>query len=100
MVASVKVSTKYQISIPSEARRRLGIEAGNRLSVEIVDGAMVLRLRPELASERLWGIGRGLYGPDPVTFVREIRDELEANLREREGLVSRVPVGRPSSRRP
>jgi AbrB family looped-hinge helix DNA binding protein len=100
MVLSAKVSSKNQISIPSEARRRLGIVPGDRLSVEIVDEAMVLRRRPERASERLWGIGRGLYGPDPVTFVREIRDELEANLREREALVSRDPVGRPSSRRP
>ena len=97
---SAKVSSKNQISIPSEARRRLGIEPGDRLSVEIIDEAMVLRRRPQRASERLWGIGRGLYGPDPVAFVREIRDELEANLREREALVSREPVGRPSSRRP
>jgi AbrB family looped-hinge helix DNA binding protein len=100
MMLSAKVSSKNQISIPSEARRRLGIEPGDRLSVEIVNETMVLRRRPQRASERLWGIGRGLYGPDPVTFVREIRDELEENLREREELVSRGPVGRPSSRRP
>ncbi len=91
MVLSVKVSSKNQISIPSEARRRLGIEAGERLSVEIVDETLVLRRRPARASDRLWGLGRGLYGPDPVTFVREVRDELEENLREREGLVARKP---------
>jgi AbrB family looped-hinge helix DNA binding protein len=96
---SAKVSSKNQISIPSEARRRLGIEPGDRLTVEITTDTLVLRRRPERASERLWGIGRGLYGPDPVTFVREIRDELEANLREREALVSRDPVERPSPRR-
>jgi AbrB family looped-hinge helix DNA binding protein len=100
MVLSAKVSSKNQISIPSEARRRLGIEPGDRLSVEIVDETMVLRRRPQRASDRLWGIGRGLYGPDPVTFVREIRDELEQNLREREALVSRDPVEAPSPRRP
>jgi AbrB family looped-hinge helix DNA binding protein len=99
MVLSVKVSTKNQIVVPSEARHRLGIEPGDRLTVEITTDTLVLRRRPERASERLWGIGRGLYGPDPVTFVREIRDELEANLREREALVSRDPVERPSSRR-
>ena len=88
---SVKVSSKHQVSLPSEARRRLGIEAGDRLSVEIVDATLVLRRRPKRASERLWGLGRGLYGPDPVAFVREIRDELEENLREREALVSRKP---------
>jgi len=99
MVLSAKVSTKHQISIPSEARHRLGIEPGDRLSVEIVGETLVLRRRPHRASERLRGIGRDLHGPDPVTFVREIRDELEANLRGREALVSRDPVERPSSRR-
>ena len=86
---SAKVSTKNQISIPSEARRRLGIEPGDRLSVEIIDEAMVLRRRPQRASERLWGIaaGKGWYEPDPVTYVRELRDELEADLIEREKLV-------------
>jgi len=88
---SVKVSSKHQISLPSEARRRLGIEAGERLSVEIVDDTLVLRRRPQRASDRLWGLGRGLYGPDPVAFVREIRDELEENMSEREALVSRKP---------
>ena len=100
MVLSAKVSTRNQISIPSEARRRLGIEPGDRLSVEIVDEALVLRRRPARASDRLWGIGRGLYGPAPVAFVREIRDELEANLRERVALVARDPGERPSARRP
>jgi AbrB family looped-hinge helix DNA binding protein len=100
VVLSAKVSSKNQISIPSEARRRLGIEPGDRLSIEIVDETMVLRRRPQRASDRLWGIGRGLYGPDPVTFVREIRDELEENLREREALVSRDSVGSPPPRRP
>jgi AbrB family looped-hinge helix DNA binding protein len=89
MVLSAKVSSKNQISIPSEARRRLGIEPGDRLSVEIVDDAMVLRRRPQRASDRLWGIaaGKGWYEPDPVTYVRELRDEWEADLLEREKLV-------------
>jgi len=89
MVLSTKVSSRNQISIPSEARRRLGIEPGDRLSVEITDEAMVLRRRPQRASDRLWGIaaGKGWYEPDPVTFVRELRDEWEAELLEREKLV-------------
>ena len=89
MVLSTKVSSRNQISIPSEARRRLGIEPGDRLSVEIVDETMVLRRRPQRASDRLWGIaaGKGWYEPDPVTFVRELRDEWEAELLERRKLV-------------
>lgn len=86
---SVKVSSKFQIAVPSEARRRLGIVAGDRLTVSIEDDELVLRKRPAKASERLWGLGRGLYGPDPVAFIRSTRDELEAELGEREAMVRR-----------
>jgi AbrB family looped-hinge helix DNA binding protein len=73
---SAKVSTKHQISIPSEARRKLGIVAGDRLSVEISDEALILRIRPSKPSERLRGIARGMYdGLDAVDYVRKLRDE-------------------------
>lgn len=77
---SVKVSTKHQIAVPSDARRRLGIEAGDRLSVEITDDAIILRRRPGKASERLRELGAvgGIWkGVDPVAYVRELRDEME-----------------------
>ncbi|HSV93919.1 MAG TPA: AbrB/MazE/SpoVT family DNA-binding domain-containing protein, partial [Desulfobacterales bacterium] len=32
---SVKISTKHQIAVPSEARKKLGLKAGDRLDVEI-----------------------------------------------------------------
>ena len=75
---SVKVSAKHQIAVPSEARRQLGIKAGDRLDVEIRGGAIVLRPSPDRPSDRLRGLGRGLYGADPVAFVRALRDETEA----------------------
>jgi AbrB family looped-hinge helix DNA binding protein len=75
---SVKVSTKHQISVPSDARRRLGIQAGDRLSVEITEDTMVLRRRPERPSERLRGLGAEVWkDTDPVAYVRELRDESE-----------------------
>jgi AbrB family looped-hinge helix DNA binding protein len=86
---SVKVSSKFQIAVPSEARRRLGIVAGDRLTVTIENDELVLRRRPAKASQRLWGLGKGLYGPDPVAFVRSLRDELETNLDERKAVVDR-----------
>ena len=73
---SVKVSSKNQIAVPSEARRALGIKAGDRLSVEIREGEIVLRPRLGSAVDRLWGSGRGTYG-DPVAYVRALRDEWE-----------------------
>ncbi|HEY5519042.1 MAG TPA: AbrB/MazE/SpoVT family DNA-binding domain-containing protein [Candidatus Limnocylindrales bacterium] len=75
---SVKVSTKNQIAVPSEARRKLGIQAGDRLTVEVTDDALILRIRPSKPSERLRGIARGYYGGmDAVQFVRKLRDEDE-----------------------
>ena len=76
---SVKVSSKQQISVPSEARRALGIQAGDRLTVEVVGDAMVLRRRPERPSQRMAGIGRHIAdGVDPVERIRTTRDEWDS----------------------
>lgn len=75
---SAKVSTKHQISIPSEARRKLGIEPGDRLSVEVTAEAMILRRRQAKPSDRLRGLGKEVWkGVDPVNYVRGLRDESE-----------------------
>jgi AbrB family looped-hinge helix DNA binding protein len=77
---SVKVSSKQQISLPSEARRRLGIKAGDRLTVQVVDDSLVLRVRPERPSQRMAGIGRHLAdGMDPVERIRHERDEWDSD---------------------
>jgi AbrB family looped-hinge helix DNA binding protein len=73
---SVKVSTKHQISVPSAARRALGIKAGDRLTVEVREGEIALKPRTGSAVDRLRGSGRGTYG-DPVAYVRALRDEWE-----------------------
>jgi len=79
---SVKVSTKHQIVVPSAVRRQLGIKAGDRLEVRVEDGDVVLHPSPARASERLYGLGRGMYGPDVDTYIRELRDEWEERLGE------------------
>ena len=85
---SVKVSTKHQIVVPSAVRRQLGIKAGDRLEVRIEDGDVVLHPRPAKASERLRGLGKGMYGGlDAVEFVRRLRDEWD------DGRVDDPPIG-------
>lgn len=75
---SVKVSSKYQISLPSAVRRELGIAPGDRLSVEVVTDALILRPRADLPSDRLRGLGRQAWvGVEPVTYVRELREQTE-----------------------
>ena len=80
---SAKVSSKRQITLPSEACRRLGITAGDRLNVEIRDDELVLRRRPATAFERLWGLGAHVWdGVDPVEYVRALRDESERTIND------------------
>jgi AbrB family looped-hinge helix DNA binding protein len=75
-VVSVKVSTKHQIVVPADARRSLGIEAGDRLTVEVTADSIVLRPRAGKAGARLRGLGREVWaGVDPVEYVRQIRKD-------------------------
>lgn len=87
---SVKVSTKHQIVVPSEARRRLGIEPGDRLAVTLENDAIVLRPRPASAAKRLRGLAHGMYEPDPDSYLRALREETEERVRERESSIARA----------
>ncbi len=90
---SIKVSSKHQVSIPSAARRELGIEAGDRLSVELSGDALILRRRPARPSERLRGLGKEAWrGVDPVRHVSDLRkagDRRSASIRKRSATPSR-----------
>jgi AbrB family looped-hinge helix DNA binding protein len=73
---SVKVSTKHQVVVPSEARRALDIQAGDRLTVEITPDGLIMRPRGRRAGARLRGLGREVWqGVDPVEHVRALRRE-------------------------
>jgi AbrB family looped-hinge helix DNA binding protein len=75
---SVKVGTRHQITLPIEARRRLRIESGDRLSVELDGDSMILRVRASRPSERLRGMGSEFWlGIDAVTYVRQVRGSSE-----------------------
>jgi AbrB family looped-hinge helix DNA binding protein len=76
---SVKVSSKHQIVVPGRVRRELGIKAGDRLSVEVRGREIVMR-QDGSAVDRLYGSGEGMYGSDPVAYVRALRDEWEERL--------------------
>jgi AbrB family looped-hinge helix DNA binding protein len=81
---SVKISTKHQIAVPSEARRKLGLKAGDRLDVEIEGDVIHLR-RHVAAGTRLLGIGRHLNdGTDAAKRIRAMRDADEARWVERQ----------------
>jgi AbrB family looped-hinge helix DNA binding protein len=75
---SVKISTKHQIAVPSEARKKLGLRAGDRLDVE-VEGEVIHLRRHVPAGDRLYGIGAHLAdGSDAAERIRAMRDVDEA----------------------
>jgi AbrB family looped-hinge helix DNA binding protein len=89
IMLSVKISTKHQIAVPSEARKKLGLKAGDRLDVEIEGDVIHLR-RHVPAGTRLMGIGAHLYdGTDAAERIRAMRDEDEVRQLEREAQIAR-----------
>ena len=74
MGAMVKLSAKYQIVIPREVRRRLGLEAGDGLLVEVRDNSIVLVPRPRSYAKRLRGLHKEVWGNvDARAYAREER---------------------------
>jgi len=79
---SVKVSRRYQISLPSQARRQLEIEAGDRLLVEIQDGMIILLPEPDDYTEYLAGLhGEIWQGIDAAAYLAEERQSWQTSKR-------------------
>jgi AbrB family looped-hinge helix DNA binding protein len=72
---SVKVSNRYQIALPSLARKQLNIQAGDRLLVDIQDGMIVLLPQPENYTEYLAGLHKDIWQDmDTDAYLDEERD--------------------------
>ncbi len=66
----VKVSKRYQVALPSAARARLGIAAGDRLLVDVQDNLLILLPEPDNYTARLAGLHRELWdGMDGAAYV-------------------------------
>lgn len=82
------LTSKGQMTLPSAARARLGLAAGDRLVVTIVDDDTIVLKRPPEASARSL---RGLL-PKPASKARSL-DEMDAavteHLRTKHGARSR-----------
>ncbi|CAB49041.1 AbrB/MazE/SpoVT family DNA-binding domain-containing protein [Pyrococcus abyssi] len=68
-----KVTRNYQITIPSDVRKKLGIKVGDVLIIEIEDGKAVIK-KSDLELPLLPG-GRGLK-------VEDIEDAIRRGQRE------------------
>ena len=74
MSQRVKVSSKNQIAVPSEIRKKLGIKPGDQLLVEVQGNMILLLPEPKDWIAATQGLGREVWeGIDPVEYVREER---------------------------
>jgi len=61
MVKTVRVGQRYQISLPSAVRKRLGIKQGDRLLVEVKGDMMILLREPRDYVDHLSGLHEEIW---------------------------------------
>ena len=72
---SVKVSSRYQISVPRIARERLNIQSGDRLLVDVQDGLLILLPQSRDYTAHLAGLHREVWADlDTTAYLQEERD--------------------------
>jgi AbrB family looped-hinge helix DNA binding protein len=75
MGIKVKVSSKNQISVPAEARARLGIGPGDTLLVEVRENSMVLMREPSSYVDYMRGLHKEIWNDvDAQEYVDGERD--------------------------
>lgn len=75
MASTVKVSSRYQIALPSSARNQLNIKSGDRLLVDVQDGMMVLIPLPANYADALAGRHREIWaGVDTDAYLHVERE--------------------------
>ena len=75
---TIKVSKRYQISVPAVARQRLNIQSGDRLLVDVQDGMLILLPQPRRFADHLAGLHREVWqGVDTQTYIDQERDAWE-----------------------
>lgn len=78
MVSEVKVSSKYQVVIPKEAREKVGLGKGDTLIVDVEDDVITMRRRPESFTEYGRGLHRDVWeGVEADRYLEELRGEWE-----------------------
>lgn len=70
----ITVSTKGQITLPKSARTAMGLQPGQRVSVELMEDNS-LRLRRIKDIEEFRGILKDVLPQDAVAMIRKQRDE-------------------------
>ncbi|MEW6368740.1 MAG: AbrB/MazE/SpoVT family DNA-binding domain-containing protein [Acidobacteriota bacterium] len=66
----VKLSSKYQMVLPKEAREAMKVDRGAQLLVFVRGGVTVIMPKPDRYARALAGIARGLYPRDYLASER------------------------------
>ena len=76
MVTS-KVSTKYQIVIPKELRRKLNIQPGQTVYLSLGKQSGEVRVKTDSQVDQVYGAMKGAWGKpgDSDKHLRKLRDE-------------------------
>lgn len=68
------LSSKNQIVIPLEARRALGVKAGDKLLVVVQGNSVIVLQKPKSHRAAIRGLGAGLYPPGYLQKERKSWD--------------------------
>ena len=72
---TVKVSSRHQIALPGAARKRLHIQKGDRLLVDVQDGLLILIPCPEDYAARMAGLHPEIWaGLDTSAYLEGERE--------------------------
>lgn len=74
-LCTVTVSSKYQIVIPKDIRKKLDLHPGDQLLVRLEDGQVVLRSRPQSYAKHLRGLHKEVWRDlDATEYVKRERE--------------------------
>jgi len=72
---TVQVSSKYQIVIPKDVRKKLGIARGDQLVVSVEKGKVVLKPKPRDFTGYMLGLRKEIWhGIDATEYVERERE--------------------------
>lgn len=75
MKTTIKVSSKYQIVIPREARKNLNLKAGDKLIVKVNNEKIIIYPQPKSYAKYSLGLGKETWtGVDATEYVRKERE--------------------------
>ncbi|MEX2431450.1 MAG: AbrB/MazE/SpoVT family DNA-binding domain-containing protein [Dehalococcoidia bacterium] len=74
----VTISSKNQITLPAEIVRELGLKAGDKLAIELMNGRIVAIREPDSWVDYVMGAGRGVYGGTKEAVDRYVAEERAA----------------------